>query len=112
MPLPYTKRLPTPVYGRGGACPIDSNKVDIMPQLRSLLGGGPRPRIALAMGRAGLLTRLQGLWRCRTDPGGIDKGHLRPEAWTGTNDADLAAHASQIRQRCDAALQDLRHQFH
>jgi len=76
---------------------IDSNKIEIMPQLRTLLGSGPRPRLALAMGRADLLTRLQGLRRCRMDRGGIDKGHLRLEAGTGTNEADLALQASQMR---------------
>ncbi|TMC27505.1 MAG: hypothetical protein E6J36_01415 [Chloroflexi bacterium] len=76
---------------------IDSNKIEIMPQLRTLLGSGPRPRLALAMGRADLLTQLQGLRRCRMDPGSIDKGHLRLEAVTSPNEADLALQASQMR---------------
>ena len=76
---------------------IDSNKIEIMPQLRTLLGSGPRPRLALAMGRADLLTRLQGLRQCLMAPGGIDKGHLRLEAVASTNEADLAPQASQMR---------------
>ena len=46
------------------------------------------------------------------DRGGIDKGHLRLEALTSTNEADLAPQASQRRQRREAALQEVRHQFH
>src|SRR2546421_12143532 len=54
-------------------CGIDSNKIDLMPQLRSLLGLGPLAWLTLALGVASLLTRLQDLWRGRSDPGGIDK---------------------------------------
>src|SRR2546430_11455398 len=71
--------------GRGNCYSIDSNKIDLMPQLRSLLGLGPLAWLTLALGVASLLTRLQDLWRGRSDPGGIDKGHLRLEAATGTN---------------------------
>ena len=77
--------------------PIDSNKIDLMPQLRSLLGLGPLAWLTLALGVASLLTRLQDLWRGRSDPGGIDKGHLRLEAVTSPNEADLALQASQMR---------------
>jgi len=83
-----------------------------MPQLRSLLGLGPLAWLTLALGVASLLTRLQDLWRGRSDPGGIDKGHLRLEAVTSTNEANLAPQAPQIGQRREAALQEGRHQVH
>ena len=60
----YTTDRPAKlVYSRGGACGIDSNKIEKAHQLSRFLGLGPLPRLALALGVARLLTRLQGLWR-------------------------------------------------
>src|SRR5256886_17598327 len=85
-------------------CGIDSNKIDLMPQLRSLLGLGPLAWLTLALGVASLLTRLQDLWRGRSDPGGIDKGHLRLEAETLAKRANIASPAPPIGQRRRAPL--------
>src|SRR5205085_8177334 len=70
---------------------IDSNKIRKAHQLGSFLGLGSLARLALASGITGLLPWLQGLRRSRSDPGGIDKGHLLFETATRTNHTQLAS---------------------
>src|SRR6266851_6713490 len=88
---------------------IDSNKIKKAHQLPSFLRLGPGPWRAFALGVAHGVAWLQRLrWRWR-DPGGVHKRHLHRDARTGPNEAHLAPHPSQERQRGDASLQQPRH---
>ncbi len=91
---------------------IHSNKIEKAHQLSRFLRLGPGTRLALALGVASRLTRLQRLWRSWTHPGGIHERHLDLQARAGPNEAQLAPAPSQSRQRSDAPLQQPWHELH